>query len=107
MLYRYEVVKGKKVIRGVSEAISEGDMIERLSRLYGMSARIKVKKHNFLGRAKKRVSASMKMLFYRQMEAMVKCGIPLPDGLRLAAASIPDANFSLSILDIEAEVLQG
>ena len=106
MLFKYEVIKGRRSIKGIAEAISEKEITGKLSRLYGTMAKIKIRKHRFWER-KRSVKTAVKMLFYRQMEAMLRCGIPLPDGLRLSASSCPDAHFSLRILDIEAEVLQG
>jgi len=106
MLFRYEVTKGRRNIKGVVEAFSEEEIMDKLCRLYGSVAKIKVRKHHLWER-KRGVKTTVKMLFYRQMEAMLRCGIPLPDGLRLSASSCPDAHFALRILDIEAEILHG
>ncbi len=107
MQYRYEIVKGKKKIRGLIEANSDDDITERLKKVYGSHAKIKIKKSIFNLRKRARISYEVKMLFYRQLEAMIRCGISLPDGLRLSAASMPEASFALSILDMENDVLQG
>lgn len=107
MLFRYEIVKGKKSIKGVGEGDTSEEIISKLRRVYGEHAKINIRK-SFLGiRRRCSVADTVKMLFYRQMEAMIKCGIPLSDGLRLSAASIPDASFALSIMDMENDVLQG
>lgn len=107
MLYKYEIVKGKKSMSGVAEGNTSDEIISRLRRVYGEQAKIKIRR-SFIGiRRRKAVADTIKMLFYRQMEAMTKCGIPLSDGLRLSAASSLEPSFALSIMDMENDVLQG
>ncbi len=107
MVYKYELMKGSKKIKGVLNANSIEEVEKKLLKIYGFSRRIKIRKKAFWERSKKLAKSSSKMLFYRQMEAMLKCGIPLPECLKLSASSMPDSSFAMQLLEIEAGVIAG
>jgi type II secretory pathway component PulF len=107
MIFRYEILRGKKKIKGFMECADVKEVEEKLKKAYGGRAKIKIRKSLIWIKRKGKVSDTVKMLFYRQLEAMIKCGIPLPDVLKLSAASIPEPAFALSVLNMENEVLQG
>lgn len=107
MVYKYEIMKGKRKIKGILNADSQQEVEKKLFKLYGYTSRVKIRRKSFWDRSKKSVKSSVKMLFYRQMEAMLKCGIPLPECLKLSASAMPDSSFAMQLLDIEAGVLAG
>jgi len=100
-------MKGSKKIKGVLDADSIEEAEKKLFKIYGYSRRIRIRKKAFWERSTKLVNSSSKMLFYRQMEAMLKCGISLPECLKLSASAMPDSSFAMQLLEIEAGVLSG